>query len=247
VRLLVFQHIDCEHPGRLRDFLTDDGIEWTAVELDEGEPIPPLEDYDALWVMGGPMDVWDVDEHPWLVEEKQAIRRWVREMERPFLGLCLGHQLLADALGGTCGPQRPPEIGVFTVDLTPEGPADPIFNRMGEPQVVLQWHPARVAQPPDGAVVLASSPDCRVQAMRVGPRAWSMQYHLEVEEDTVRNWGAVDAYRDVLESALGAHAVESLAADADRHMAGFAADAERLYRNFMAAAIRHRSGELSAG
>ncbi len=96
-------------------------MDWTAVELDKGDPIPPLEGYDVLWVMGGPMDVWDVEEHPWLVEEKRAIRKWVREMERPFLGLCLGHQLLADALGGTCGPQRPPEIGVSRVDLTDEG------------------------------------------------------------------------------------------------------------------------------
>ena len=86
MRLLVLQHIDCEHPGRLRDFLRADGIEWTAVELDEGESIPPLEDYDAMWVMGGPMDVWDTDEHPWLVPEKRAIRRWVRELQRPFLG-----------------------------------------------------------------------------------------------------------------------------------------------------------------
>jgi GMP synthase-like glutamine amidotransferase len=103
MRLLVFQHIDCEHPGILRRFLAEDTIEWDAVELDAGEPIPPLERYDALWVMGGPMDVWDVDEHPWLIPEKRAIRRWVRELQRPFLGLCLGHQLLADALGGTCG------------------------------------------------------------------------------------------------------------------------------------------------
>ena len=131
MRLLVLQHIDCEHPGRLRDFLRADGVEWTAVELDEGEPIPPLEDYDAMWVMGGPMDVWDVEEHPWLVPEKRAIRRWVRELERPFLGVCLGHQLLADALGGTCGPQRPPEIGVLPVELTPEGRTDPIFDPYG--------------------------------------------------------------------------------------------------------------------
>jgi GMP synthase-like glutamine amidotransferase len=238
VQLLVFQHIDCEHPGRLRDFLRADGIQWTAVQLDEDEPIPPLENYDALWVMGGPMDVWDVDEHPWLVQEKQAIRHWVREMKRPFLGLCLGHQLLADALGGTCGPQRPPEIGVFTVDLTTEGRADPIFRRMAHRQVVLQWHSVRVAQPPDNAVVLASSPDCRVQAMRVGPRAWSMQYHVEVEEDTVRNWGAIDAYHQALESALGPGAVDSLATETERHLEDFAAAAQQLYRNFMAAAVQ---------
>jgi hypothetical protein len=101
MRLLVFQHIDCEHPGQLRQYLRQGRIEWRTIELDRGEPIPPLDNYDALWVMGGPMDVWDVEENPWLIAEKAAIRRWVRELDRPFLGLCLGHQLLADALGGT--------------------------------------------------------------------------------------------------------------------------------------------------
>ena len=216
MRLLVLQHIDCEHPGRLRDFLHDDGVEWTAVELDEGEPIPPLEDYDAMWVMGGPMDVWDVDEHPWLVGEKRAIRRWVRELRRPFLGVCLGHQLLADALGGTCGPQRPPEIGVLPVELTPQGRADPIFEQMAERQHALQWHSVCVAQPPEDAVVLASSPVCRVQAMRVGPCAWSMQYHVEVEDDTVRNWGAIDAYRQALESTLGPGSIDARAISSTR-------------------------------
>ena len=76
-RVLVFQHIAIEHPGVFRDFLAEDGIAWTAVELDEGEAIPDLEDFDVLWVMGGPMDVWQDDLHPWLEPERRAIREAV--------------------------------------------------------------------------------------------------------------------------------------------------------------------------
>ncbi len=148
MKLLVFQHIECEHPGSLRRFLDRDGIEWDAVELDENEPIPNLTDYDVLWVMGGPMDVWDVEEHPWLVPEKTAIRTWVRDMKKPYLGLCLGHQLLADALGGTCGPQKPVEIGVMDAVLTEEGRTDPLFAGLPVQQKCLQWHSVRVAQAP---------------------------------------------------------------------------------------------------
>ena len=233
MRLLVFQHLACEHPGYLRRCLEKDNLGWTAVELDEGEAIPLLEDFDALWVMGGPMDVWDVQENPWLIEEKMAIRRWVRELGRPFLGICLGHQLLADALGGTCGPQPIPEIGILDVELNEQGRADPIFANMPTTQKTLQWHSVQVAQPPEGAVVLASSNVCPVQAMRVGEKAWSMQYHVEVEADTVSNWAAVPAYRNALESTLGVGGLEKMLLDSDVYIADFKSNAEHLYRNFM--------------
>lgn len=233
MKLLVFQHIDCEHPGVLRSFLEEDGIGWTAIELDEGEPIPELADFDALWVMGGPMDVWDVVEHPWLITEKKAIRHWVGELKRPFLGLCLGHQLLANAMGGTCGPQNPPEIGIMDVELTPEGENDPIFNGLAKRQKCLQWHSVAVAEPPEGASVLARSPACPIQALRVGERAWSMQYHIELEPDTIDNWARVPAYRQALEASLGHQALLDMKSAAEQEMVGFIASARRLYRNFM--------------
>ncbi len=233
MRLLVFQHIDCEHPGSLRRFLQADGIEWDAVELDAGEPIPDLNDYDALWVMGGPMDVWDIEEHPWLILEKAAIRQWVNELKKPYLGLCLGHQLLADALGGSCGPQRPPEIGILDVSLTDAGQADSLMAGLPVKQKCLQWHSVSVEQLPANTTVLASSDICKVQAMRVGDNAWSMQYHVEVEEDTIDNWGAVPAYREALVNTLGENALVTMKAEADAHVSGFLACSEKIYRNFI--------------
>ena len=154
------------------------------------------------------------------------------------MGLCLDHQLLADALGGTCGPQRPPEIGILDVELTVDGRDDPLFTDMPHRQKCLQWHSVRVAQPPAGATVLASSPACRVQAMRVGSNAWSMQYHVEVEPDTVANWAEVPAYHEALIATLGAEGIASMQSQTGSHMSNFLDCAETLYRNFMMEARR---------
>ena len=236
MKLLVFQHIDCEHPGQLRQYLTRDHIEWDAIELDAGEQIPALERYDALWVMGGPMDVWDTEEHPWLTNEIAAIRHWVTTLRKPYLGLCLGHQLLAVALGGSCSRMATPEIGVLDIELTDAGRTDRIFKDMPARQKALQWHSVQVETPPADAVVLATSPACGQQAMRIGEHAWSMQYHIEVEPDTVDNWARIPAYRDALINTLGAEALTGLQADAKHNLPDFIDHSELLYRNFMQAA-----------
>jgi GMP synthase-like glutamine amidotransferase len=178
--------------------LTDAGLSITAIELDEGEQIPALDPFDMLVAMGGPMDVWQESEHPWLVTEKAAIRHWVTELDRPYLGVCLGHQLLADALGGTVGPMEEPEIGVVEIQLTPKGLYDPVFGHLPEVIRGLQWHGAAVERPPPGAAVLAGNQHCAVQALRVGRRAWGVQFHVEVEASTIPKWAQVPEYEDAL-------------------------------------------------
>ncbi|HTO85578.1 MAG TPA: type 1 glutamine amidotransferase [Methylomirabilota bacterium] len=241
MRFLVFQHIAIEHPGIFRDFFAADGIAWDAVELDAGESIPPFDGYDSLWVMGGPMDVWETDHHPWLVREMQAIREAVAERQLPYMGVCLGHQLLGAALGGTVGKAAQAEVGILDVELTDAGRRDPLFEGMAARFKALQWHGAEVAVAPAGAVVLARSPLCQVQAMRIGRHAYGMQYHTELTPMTVGEWGEVPAYACALDQTLGPGALPRFDAEARRHMADFNRDSRRLYDNFMqATGLRQR-------
>jgi GMP synthase-like glutamine amidotransferase len=233
MRFLVFQHVAVEHPGIFREFWRDDGVAWDAVEFDAGGTIPRLEDYDALLVFGGPMDVWEEDLHPWLAPEKAAIRRWVLELEKPYLGVCLGHQLLADALGGEVGKMERSEVGIVEVAMTDAGRADPLMCGLPDRLEVLQWHGAEVKRLPPAAVTLVSNPACPVQALRVGQSAYGVQYHVEIEADTVRNWGALPAYACALEQALGAGGQSELERQVSRRLAAFRESALTLGHNFL--------------
>ena len=237
MKFLVFQHIAAEHPGIFREFMRKDGIAWDVIELDEGAPIPELSRYDAMLVFGGPMDVWQEDQHPWLVMEKAAIRTFVKDMRRPFLGVCLGHQLLADALGGTVGPMARPKVGVAELRLTQAGRADPLFRELAEPMRSVQWHGAEVKTLPQHAVVLVENDDCPVQAFRAYDCAYGLQYHVEVEERTIAEWGKIPAYRRALEAMKGADGQRDFERDAARCLTAFHETAAILYDRFRTLAV----------
>lgn len=229
MKLVVFQHADVEHPGVLTEFLREDGVDITAVELDESEPIPDLEPFDVMLVMGGPQDVWQEDKYPWLRQEKEAIRDFVVGKRRPFVGICLGHQLLADAIGGRVAPSQTREVGVLSVAKTKAGKEDAAVKNLPDPMKALQWHSAEVCGLPEGATILAQSEVCPIQAFRYLDNAYGFQFHVEVGPQTVGDWADIPVYAQALEEAMGEGAVTKL----DRHVAAslkqFNADARTLY------------------
>ncbi len=239
MKFLVFQHLPVEHPGSFRPLWRRDGITWDTIELDAGDAIPALSGYDALVVMGGPMDVWQEDAHPWLAPEKAAIREWVVRRKMPYLGICLGHQLLAEAVGGAVAPGRVSEVGFGTVDLTDAGRADPAFDGFAARLDVFQWHSAEVTDLPDQAVKLAGNEACAVQAFRYGDAAYGLQFHVELTADTVPEWQGIPEYAASLAEILGPDGASRLAADVGPRLPAFETTAARLHDNFVSI-INHR-------
>jgi GMP synthase-like glutamine amidotransferase len=233
-RVLAFEHMQAGDAGIFCKLLGEHGMGWHSVRLDLGEPIPDLGAFDALWVMGGPMDVWQEAEHRWLAAEKAAIREAVVDREMPYLGICLGHQLLADALGGVVQPAARPEVGAFEIARTPAGERHALLDGLPQRPRVLQWHAAEVVEPPEGAEVLASSIDCAVQAMAVGERALGLQFHAEVDHPTLDAWLSIPDNLAALVRRRGPEGPRAFIEEVHRHMEEFNRAARALLANFLA-------------
>jgi GMP synthase-like glutamine amidotransferase len=231
-RALVLQHMDHDHPGRFLDYFSEDGIVPDFVRVFDGEPIPSFAKYDLMFVLGGAQDTWEEDQYPYLAEEKAAIREWVSDKAKPYLGVCLGHQLLATALGGEVAPAEHKEVGVFEVALADEGKAHPFFAGLPETQSVMQWHHAEVKRAPQHALVLAHSPLAAVQSIAIDRHALSTQFHCEFSPQTVATWSSLPGYRNVLERELGVDGYEKLKTQCYPLMPDMARNTRKLYENF---------------
>jgi GMP synthase (glutamine-hydrolysing) len=213
-------------PGNIVDNLDAAGIVHVVHHPYSGDPLPAVQDVSALIVMGGAMGANDDLRHPFLTDLKDFIRQVV-EAGIPYLGICLGGQLLAAALGAAVVSSRWEELGSLTVSLSEAGRGDSLFSGMPTEFDTFQWHHDSFDIPAAG-VLLASSTACPHQAFRVGGRAWGTQFHPEVTEAIIRDWCAWDP--------ATAARVDGLLGDFYRIESGYRTIAQRMLTNFLGVA-----------
>ena len=235
MEVIVLQHINIEDPGFIKDLMIKEGVKLTTIELDQGEKIPnDLTRFDAMFCMGGPMDTWMEKDYPWLIEEKKKIKEFVIELKKPYLGFCLGCQLLGEVVGGKVLKSNNPEIGMLNINFLENKKNDLLFNEFPDKITSLQWHSYEVKDLENNkdVTLLASSPETKYQIFKYQKHAYGIQFHIEVKDTTVGEWGCVPEYKSALEEQLGDNALQKFDEDAKVHMPDLNKYSEILYQNF---------------
>lgn len=189
-RVILMRHSDTNTMGDLEAVLRAHQVSYsyasahrmTDDEFDSLEQTP----IHGVIVMGGEMCANDTDKHPFLVRELRFIQDMVAR-KIPLLGICLGAQLLAKAMGSTITRNAVKEVGWTPITLTPAGQTDPVLSALGEDTPQFQWHEDTFSLP-DGAIHLAQTPDCQNQAYRLSPQTYGVQFHPEVSREQIRQW-----------------------------------------------------------
>jgi GMP synthase-like glutamine amidotransferase len=188
VGLLVLQPSELDPPARLGGWLTEAGARLEVVRPGRGEAVPPRADrWRGVVCLGGEMAAWDDAEHPWLADCRALLADAVAR-RLPALGVCLGAQLLALATGGRVARAERPEVGPMPVARRDAALRDPLLAGLPLSPLVLQFHRDEIAALPPGAVCLAASPRCEIQAFRVGATGWGVQGHIETTPELVELW-----------------------------------------------------------
>jgi GMP synthase (glutamine-hydrolysing) len=203
--VLVVEHdAECT-PALVGDWLAEAGCDLDVRRPYAGDELPALAPYDGLMVLGGPMGANDDDRHPWLGPVKERLRD-ARGSGLPTLGICLGHQLIAAALGGTVAPNpHGQQVGLLGIGWTGAARDDELVGPLATPRRGVQWNDDVVSELPAGATLLAETGRGEVQVVRYGPRMWGVQLHPEVDVPVLQPWA---------ESERGSHETRGIDTDA---------------------------------
>ena len=231
--ILILQHISVEDPGFIKDLMIKDNFNLKTIKLYKKEKIPKdLKKYDAMFSMGGPMDTWMENKYPWLKNEKKAIHEYVVKLKKPFLGFCLGCQLLGEVLGGKVEKMEKSEIGILDLHMQNGYTKDTLFQNFDTSIKVLQWHSYQVNNLSSNVKILASSDLCKYQAFRYKQHAYGIQFHLETKNNTIKNWASIPEYKKSLENNLGAGSMEKLESDTQTHLNIMNKNVTSMYQGF---------------
>jgi GMP synthase (glutamine-hydrolysing) len=185
--ILILEHIDIEGPGSMGEFFRNTAWQLQTLCLHSGEELPKdTQGIEAVFSLGGPMNVYETERYPFLAQEESFLRMAVQE-GIPVLGICLGAQLLAKALGAKVIKLSEKEIGWHEISLTEEGRKDALFAHLPKRFPVYQWHEDAFEIPP-GAAKLASSEICETQAFKAGENCYGLQFHMEVSPEMIVSW-----------------------------------------------------------
>ena len=235
MNIIVLQHIKIEDPGYIKDLMLADKFKLTTIELDEGESIPKdLNQFDGMFCMGGPMDTYMEDQYPWLIEEKKRIKEFVVDLKKPYVGFCLGCQLLGEVIGGKVVKSNPAEIGIMDINLSDNKKDDKLFSEFPNKIKSLQWHSYEVQgiENNKDVTLIGSSPVTKYQIFKYQNHAYGIQFHIEIKDTTVNEWGCVPEYKKALEDQLGSNALKKFDDAAKMNMKDMNNYSTILYNNF---------------
>jgi len=220
--IVIIQHVESEGPGFIEEFFKADGWSVETIQLWRHELLPDsLDNVAAVVMLGGPMNAYEEEIYPFLKEEDRFITKLLIH-GIPFLGVCLGAQLLAKSCGGRVIKAPKKEIGWGEVTLTHEGKRDTLFQGSSKRITVFQWHEDTVTLP-DGIPLLAIGKKCRNQAFRIGDYAYGLQFHIEVTYEMVKAW-----MKDEMEK----KAFKSMLTDTKKIIKSYKKEAFTILQNF---------------
>jgi len=231
-RLLVFQHVPYEILGNLDPLLRDSRFRIRYVNFGrEPDAQPDISRYDGLIVLGGPMNCDQADRYPHLPTEIEVIREAI-SAGKPVLGICLGAQLIARALGARVRKNPVKEIGWYELNPTDAGRKDPLCSEFADTQQIFQWH-GDTFELPHGAEHLATSPDCVNQAFRYKHNVYGFQFHLEVDEPMILRWLHTPSMAREAEEAGGSERVTEIQRQTHEHIGNSVALGNRVFGGFV--------------
>ena len=220
-KIIVLQHIELEGLALLEKLFTKNNFKIDVIKLFQKEEIPSnLKIYNMMIVLGGPMDVWMTTSYPWLKKEKEVIKKFAIDLEKPFIGICLGCQLLGEVLGYRINKSLKPEIGFYDINLTQESNKDKLFQNFPKKFKAFHWHNNEVANIKNCSKVkvLGSSKTTNGQIFRYKANAYGIQFHLEIEKNTITSWLLNKNYKNGLLQLYGKSKINELEKEQKKYL-----------------------------